>query len=455
MKNILRKRILSFTICSAIFAFICLSGCRVEVKESEGKPFTSENLQKIVLTISGVGLGFSPENQSDEEMLTSFEKNSGAKIVISQTAHTNNVQTYLSYLDLLDHSASLPDIIIFPSLSAISEKLILYDITDMVTAEQDWKEVPIPLQKAVTTAENIFAVPLRYSLEGYFINQDLFQKEKLSVPSFGFTFNYFTQSIQNLTANKQIIPLSNFYDIPLWYPLTKEDSAVWGAYGKNGFDLENKIFSTGIHYAWQLKKECYSSADAANLPAYSPNTAQSQWKSGKTVFWYESTQNLSDIKTDTFTGSFIGIPGKTSVIDASYIGITANAAHKKEAFALIKWLSFSSDGVKKRLSSTSNPMTNQIPLTQNSNLLLQFLKQCNYKGIAEALEQINQAVVKGDDYLPQYTNVMFQTQYHLSDSQESYSLEKILQMAIDGKLSYAEISKELNRLVHRKEDSST
>ena len=117
----------------------------------------------------------------------------------------------------------------------------------------------------------------------------LFQKEKLSVPSFGFTFNYFTQSIQNLTANKQIIPLSNFYDIPLWYPLTKEDSAVWGAYGKNGFDLENKIFSTGIHYAWQLKKECYSSADAANLPAYSPNTAQSQWKSGKTAFWYEST----------------------------------------------------------------------------------------------------------------------------------------------------------------------
>lgn len=455
MKNILRKRILSFTICSAIFAFICLSGCRVEVKESEGKPFTSENLQKIVLTISGVGLGFSPENQSDEEMLTSFEKNSGAKIVISQTAHTNNVQTYLSYLDLLDHSASLPDIIIFPSLSAISEKLILYDITDMVTAEQDWKEVPIPLQKAVTTAENIFAVPLRYSLEGYFINQDLFQKEKLSVPSFGFTFNYFTQSIQNLTANKQIIPLSNFYDIPLWYPLTKEDSAVWGAYGKNGFDLENKIFSTGIHYAWQLKKECYSSADAANLPAYSPNTAQSQWKSSKTAFLYESTQNLSDIKTDTFTGSFIGIPGKTSVIDASYIGITANAAHKKEAFALIKWLSFSSDGVKKRLSSTSNPMTNQIPLTQNSNLLQQFLKQCNYKGIAEALEQINQAVVKGDDYLPQYTNVMFQTQYHLSDSQESYSLEKILQMAIDGKFSYAEISKELNRLVHRKEDSST
>ena len=178
MKNILRKRILSLTICVAIFAFVCLSGCRVEVKESEAKPSASENLQKIVLTISGVGLGFPPENQSDEEMLASFEKNSGARIVISQAAHTNNAQTYLSYLKLLDHSASLPDIIIFPSLSAISEKLILCDITDMIAAEQDWKEIPIPLQKAVTTAENIFAVPLRYSLEGYFINQDLFQKKK-------------------------------------------------------------------------------------------------------------------------------------------------------------------------------------------------------------------------------------------------------------------------------------
>ena len=455
MKNILRKRILSLTICAAIFAFVCLSGCRVEVKESEAKPSASENLQKIVLTISGVGLGFPPENQSDEEMLASFEKNSGARIVISQAAHTNNAQTYLSYLKLLDHSASLPDIIIFPSLSAISEKLILCDITDMIAAEQDWKEIPIPLQKAVTTAENIFAVPLRYSLEGYFINQDLFQKENLSVPSFGFTFNHFTQSIQKLTTNKQIIPLSDFYDIPLWYPFTKEDSAVWGAYGKNGFDLESKLFSTGIHYARELKNKCNSDADAANLPSYSPEAAEAQWKSGKTAFLYESTQNLSDINTDTFTGSFIGIPGKTSVIDASYIGITPNAAHKKEAFALIKWLSFSSDGVKKRLSSAGNPMTNQIPLTQNNNLMQQFLKQCNYKGIAEALEQINQAVVKGDDYLPQYDSIMFQTKYHLSDSQESYSLEKILQMAIDGKLSYAEVSKELNRLVHRKEDSST
>lgn len=455
MKKKLQKRISSLTICLAIFAFTCLSGCRVEIKESEGKPSTSENLQKIVLTISGVGLGFSPENHSDEEMLAAFEKSSGAKIVISQTAHTNQAQAYQSYLDLLDHSASLPDIIIFSSLSMVSEKLILNDITDMVTAEQDWNEVPIPLQKAVTVTENIFAVPLRYSLEGYFINQDLFQKEKLPVPSFGFTFNQFAQSIQRLAANKQIIPLSNFYDIPLWYPFTKEKSAVWGAYGKNGFDLENKIFAAGIHYARQWKKKCYSDADAANLPTYSPSIAQAQWESGKTAFLYENTQNLPDLKTNTFVGSFIGIPGKTSVIDASYIGITSNAAHKKEAFALIKWLSFSGDGVKKRLSSTDNPMVNQIPLTQNSNLLQQFLKQCNYKGIAEALEQINQAVVKGDDYLPQYHNVMSQTQYHLGNSQESYSLEKILQMAIDGRFSYPEISQELNRLVNRKKDSST
>lgn len=453
MQNIFQKRILSIALCSAILTFPCLSGCRVEVKESEAKPSTSENLQKIVITVSGVGFGFSPENRSDEEMITFFEKNSGTKIVTLQTAHTNNIQTYLSYLELLDHSAGLPDIIIFPSLSAISEKLILTDITNLVAAEQDWKEVPIPLQNAVTTAGGIFAVPLRYSLEGYFVNHNLFETAKLPVPSFPFTFSRFSQNIRKFAASKQIIPVSSFYEMPLWYPLLKENSAIWGAYGKNGFDFESKSFSAGIQYARQLKKECYPDADAENLPAYQQSTAQSQWKNGKTAFFYGNTQNLSDIQSDAFISSFIGIPGKASVIDASYIGITANAAHKKEAFALVKWLSFGSDGIKKRVSSESNPMTNQIPLTKNSNLLQQFLKKCKYSGIAEALEQIDQAVVKGDDYLPQYHGVMFQTQYHLGNHQGAHSLEEILQMAIDGKLAYSEISTELNRLVHRKEES--
>ena len=453
MQKIFPRRMLSVIVCAAMAAFLCLSGCRVEVQESEGKPSTSENLQKIVLTVSGVGLGFPPENRSDEEMLASFEKNSGAKIVISQTAHTNNTQSYLSYLELLDHSASLPDVMIFPSLSAISEKVILTDITDMVAAEQDWKEVPLPLQNAVTTADSIFAVPLRYSLEGYFVNHNLFEKEKISVPSFAWTLSRLSSNIRKFAANNQIIPVSNFYEIPLWYPLLKDDSAVWGAYEKNGFDFESKTFSAGIQYARQLKKGCYPDADAENLPAYRQSTVQSQWQSGQTALFYGNTQNLSEIKSNAFTGSFIGIPGQLSVIDASYIGITANAAHKKEAFALIKWLSFGSDGVKKRLSSESNPMTNQIPLTKNNNLLQQFLNQCNYGGVAEALEQIDQAVVNGEDYLPQYHNVMFQTQYSLGNQQGAHSLEEILQMAIDGKLAYAEISTELNRLVHRKEES--
>ncbi len=445
----MRKYLSWLTICAASLALACLLGCRVEVTKSDVKPFASNNMQKILLRISGIGLGLPQNNRSDEEMLADFEKRSGIKTVVTQTAHSNDKQSYLSYLELAEHSDELPDIIIFPSLSALTDKAILYDISDFIEADAEWNEVPLPLRKAVTMNGDVFAVPLRYSLEGYFINQTLLRQKLPTSPSFGFSLSQFEQYLRALHSDKQLLPLSDFYRIPLWYPYVKESTALWGAYGNSGLDLESKSFCDGIRYAQKLREE-----QGTELSSLSPDTVQKQWQDGKIAFLYGSTENQAEIYSDSFVGTFIGIPGGTAILDASYIGINIDSSHKKEAFALIKWLSFSSDGVKRRLSAIENPLLNQIPLTRSSTLLQQFTSQIADPGISEALKQIDRAVVRGDDYLPRYHYIMHQARYQLGEGQAAASLTHILQSVIDGKLSYPEISAELNRLVHRIEERS-
>ena len=326
-------------------------------------------------------------NLSDEKQIETYEKSSGVQINWKRSAHLEEESAYLEYLSLLTASGTLPDLLIFPDLPKISEKNLLIDLDRYINGDYVYQHIPSVLQKAVSVSGTVSAVPLRYYLEGYFINHALFQKEKVSAPTFGSGFTRFFTSIKTLADKKPgFMILSRFSDIPYWYPVIQDSPSVWGAYRQNEFDMKHQSFLNGISYASQLRAAIYPDKKPEEIPQYSDDDLLKQWKKGNIACYYGSTQNINQISAVAFPLSYIGIPGNRIVLNADYIGITRSCSNREEAYSFLKWLSFDIKGVQKRYSHSNTFLAGSPPLTNNPNIQKIYLKNVSCNGIREAVE---------------------------------------------------------------------
>lgn len=431
--------------------FLLLSGCTVKVKQSENRPDTSDYLQVVTLSVAGVGLHQPDELQYDEKMLDAFEKSSGIRVNILRSAHSSRKDDYLDYLSLLEQSASLPDLLIFPSIPRIDEKHILIDLKKYVDGDEEYQRIPLPLRTAAAYSGSLPALPLRYYLEGYFVNRSVFQAQKLNAPGFGSSFSFFFSSVKALAAKKSgVTALGQFYEIPFWYPVIQQKKpTLWGAYADGTFSLTGQSFREGVSYASQLRAACYPDTEPDELPEETAASLLKKWKNGSLALYYGSTAELGEIKAVSFEVSFIGIPCDRPLLDADYIGITKSCTHPKEAFALLKWLSYGESGLAVRYAEESAADSGSPPINGDAALLKRFSDAVPARGIREAIDLVSSAIVQGGDYIPNYHTYMQQLQYELSCRPEiRQSAQQWIFDAVDGRGSFEQYASELERLIN-------
>jgi len=440
-----------------ILLFLFCSGCTVTVKESETTPHTSEYLRITSLTVAGVGLHLADGVESDQALIQSFEKSSGIRVSVHRFASLSSETEYLDYLSLLDRSSSLPDLLIFPSLPALVQKNILLDLEKYLADDSEYQKIPIPLRKAVSYGMGVPAVPLRYYLEGYFVREDAFLKENISPPTYGGSFARFFSSIQALAKKeKGSPPLRQFYEIPFWYPaIQQKDATVWGGYDGNRFFLSHPHFKNGVSYAAQLRESCFPDVKAAVSWTETPASLRKSWRSKTLSVYYGSTRELAELAEGGASFSFSGIPGGPALIDADYIGITESCADKEEAFRLLKWLSYDKEGIRMRYQTDDDFSQGSLPLNSDSKLVKRFLDANPYDGVKEAVDQIETAIVKGEDYIPTYTTYMDILTYSIPEiTDREQTVREWIIAAVDGEYSYYQYADQLNELVNWKEETT-
>lgn len=438
---------------SAVLAllFLLLSGCTVRVKQSENQPDTSDYLQIVTLTIAGVGLHLPDDDLSDENMLRAFEKSSGIRVIVNRSGHLSDEAEYLDYLSLLERSASLPDLLIFPSLPEINEKNLLLDLEKYIAADAEYQQIPLPLREAVSYSVGVSAVPLRYYPEGYFVNTAAFSEQKIAAPAFSSGFTRFFSSIQALAeSSTALLPLGQFYDIPLWYPAIQEElPTLWGAYDGERFSLNNSHFKNGVSFAAQLREACFPNTAPEDFSQQSAASLRKQWQDGGLALYYGSTRDTADIAGLSSAVAFAGIPGGRLLIDADYIGITADCAHKQEAFALLKWLSYGKEGLQERYADETAARSVSPPLNADPRLSRAFLDANPYDGMQEALQAVDTAIVKGSDYIPSYHTYTERLTYSVPAlSDRAQPLNEWIADAVNGSYSYFQYGQKLDELVN-------
>ena len=159
------KKIL-FILLTFLFVFT-LVGCG----ETEGEGGGKTKTKKTVITYCNWNFGTEEDNNLTRRRVEAFNKQSDT--IRIEIVMPIDGSSYDDFLGTLAAAGELPDVFMVNSVpSAVINQWAL-DISDLASADDEWKDIPQALTEAITYNGHVYAVPAGQYYMGLFANLDL------------------------------------------------------------------------------------------------------------------------------------------------------------------------------------------------------------------------------------------------------------------------------------------
>jgi|SRR5690554_1260527 len=264
-----------------------------------------------------------------------------------------------AFIGLLE-AGTLPDVFLIQRLESFLPFNILADISEMYDNDEDTQYIFESVNKLGTYGDKRYAMPTFIYPDVWFVNLDLVEKAGIAKPSYDWTYaqmEAIAKATTNASTNEYGLVGINHY--MRTYPKVlkiKENAEVgknWYAYSFDGekFNFNDPVMQTAANKAVEATSQGYAKAafsvteleEIYNNPAFSPTYG------GKVAIWPEASWSAKD-HFDEFTFEWDAYPGPDGVTggNTDIGGISSLSPNKKAAYQLLKWMSFSEEGLLKR-----------------------------------------------------------------------------------------------------------
>ncbi len=265
---------------------------------------------------------------------------------------------------------TFPDVFLVRRLESDLPYGWLADISEMYKNDPDTKYIFPTLQASGTFGNKRYAVPTYIYPQFWIVNKTLLEEANVPIPDYDWSWETMEQTAK--MANNETNKIIGLYGVNGGYGAEsgarayiselpkiikmKSDPVVGASWSARGFDGEsfnylddaqltafNKLM-TALNEGWcklgltaEQKLEYYGSED------YRPTV------NGKVAIWREESWSFKDVKDllefewDIYPG-----PGGVTGGNTDIIGISSLCAEKKAAYQLLKWMSYSEEGILKR-----------------------------------------------------------------------------------------------------------
>ncbi|MGL5296696.1 MAG: ABC transporter substrate-binding protein [Culicoidibacterales bacterium] len=410
--------------------------------------------EQVTLRYANWNLGTEEENNIERQMIAAFEEaNPNIDIVIANEIDPAN---WGESLASAASSGNMPDVFMLNSVPEAMANGWVYDISELVANDSNWKEMPEVVRDAITYGEKITAVPFAQHFMGYVVNEDLFQAQNLDVPEFGLSLEEFETAVKNVTkVNLGLIAFEDVGTLADWYPSAISNEYGYYTYKDGTVSLDSTEYIQGINKAKEYVQNGYvynNLTDEQKLNFKGTNGYET-WVNNQVAFKWEGTWAAQSLLNDMpFESSFIGIPGGRNIIVNDYLGISASTEEAEAAYEFSKFMSFSTEGYQKRidLAIENDTAINSLPLTNNDELIAAYMEVTNLKGIQEAYDNIESGYVEGLKTVPGYQNARYSalTGVKIGDI-ENAKVEELIANAQNGTIKIEDYAKQLNELANQ------
>lgn len=386
--------ILIFVIVFAMFGFL---GCKAKD-------------DRIELRLLRWSIGTEETNSLNLRMIKEFEKRNPEYRVTVVSEGSNYTDTMLSLAAL----QNVPDVMLMNSLPMWLSKEWALDITEYAEADEDWDKIPARMEEISRFNGRVMGVPAEMHLRGFFVNDTLFEsknKNTLNInPEFDDLYNAIKTNYGEGTAG-----LNNEKEFSLWYPSVKNEDMGWYTWNddKKVYDLESQEFNDALKIMNDINSSRQSYSSWTPEEQEGSNVVE-MFRKGKIATYYASTYERESILYHEgteiiFEGDlrYIGMPGGKNIIIPDLWAIGKTSKHPEMAYELAKWMSFSVEGISKRLELNAADVAKgeksqftSLPLTNDETVLEEYFRQEEVAGLEEVFYTLDNAVVELLKMLP-------------------------------------------------------
>ena len=293
-------------------------------------------------------------------------------------------QDWVEYLTTLASSNQFPDLFMAPNMPNVLMQGWCYDLTDLTKNDKDFHLLYEDFAKSGQFFEHQFALPFCYEFFGYFVNKTLFENNNMDYPEFGVTVDDLIGQAKSITqlvdGGPSVIGISGGGNMFNYMATQFDNSLGWFAWNERTktFDLKSDAFRKGLEYSLAF----YSGTDYSNDALTDEDRERyfndpqwiNAWWNGNEAIHFDYSSMLTNLINAKNTGEinfdfdFIGIPKGNETVEpsvpvkATYMMIGNQTKHPKEAYELLKALTYDPDYYAYKLK-TSRENENVLPWT--------------------------------------------------------------------------------------------
>ncbi|MDD4291617.1 MAG: extracellular solute-binding protein [Clostridia bacterium] len=402
-------------------------------------------------------LGTEEGNNIERRMIAAFEEKYDVKIKIEDSI---SLSAYDDSIVGLAVKGNMPDVFMLSNINFGLSNKYLADISDLVGADKEWSNIPSPVESAVHYKSGIYAIPFAIHMMGYFVNVDLCEDYNTDILEVSPDYNEFYEVVKSFAGyrNEGVIGLSHENTILEWYAASINQNMGWFTWDGEKYNLNSDEFKEAMAKTREMYTNRYTfdSLDSEErLALYNGiDNYVDLWNMGKLAIRWGESYAIPDMLKNVngaFDIKFIGVPGGRVPIVGDYVGISTTCQNRELAYKFSKWMSFSEEGIRARLSlDTDNVEFNTLPMTTNEELIaLYFNKNNAVDGLKEAYLAMNNGIVEGVKVVPGYTRSRWTADTGVAVGElATTNVGELIDQCWRGSLSYADYAAQLNNLAN-------
>jgi len=257
-------------------------------------------------------------------------------------------------MSALIETGDLPDVFLVYRLETALAYQFLADITDMYANDPDSSKIIDSMKSAGTFLNKRYAVPSFFYPEWWFVNKDILTEKGIEAPDYDWTW----EQMEAIAAAcyDESKHYAGQYDVKQYYrclPKALEGNDSWGSFTFDGtkFNFDSKSFQDSIDMMVNAVK-----TDAATVPyskeelaAYFGDKNFYPQYNGYAAIWSSpSWEAKGFFEKMNFEWDVYPAPGGTIGGNIDIIGVSRTCEYQQAAYQLLKWMSYSREGLETR-----------------------------------------------------------------------------------------------------------
>jgi ABC-type glycerol-3-phosphate transport system substrate-binding protein len=306
----------------------------------------------------------------------------------------------------------LPDVFMANNVPLYVQNGWMADLSEHVADDPDWVDVAAILKDSFTYDGKVYGLPSAQFVQGYFVNQDLYEAANLDAPEYGFSIEEWEAAVKDLNNIDQgILGLDEQEFVMGWYSNALNPDLKWFSYDGEKMNYNSPEFKEAVAKTGEMKPYTWqglSEEQLANFISTGPWELFLNQEVG--MRWDASWSVPGYIQNAAFNWDFVGVPGGNQSMVFDAIGVSSTAENLEEAYNFAKWLSFSKEAWLKEVElARALGSAPKMPISVDDDAIEIYKEFVDKPGILMALENLDNSMIESlAKIVPGYINARWE-----------------------------------------------